>query len=174
MIGSQPITGKSDDPMKTRTFLSHLLVASGLLCAAAFQAVAQPAAGGGGPAGMLTQEQRTKMRETMQASQSELTPLNEKLAAAQKEAVKAALASNPDEKGLREKINAVAKIQADIAMLRFKGVKEIASTLTAEQKAQMDSNPGMAYNMLFGMGGRGGMGGGRRGGGGGGGGGGRN
>jgi Spy/CpxP family protein refolding chaperone len=154
--------------MKTRTFLTHLLVATGLLCGAAFQGVAQPAAGGGGARGMLTDEQRTKMRETMQASQNEFTPLNTKLAAAQKEAVKAALAANADERTVREKIEAVTKIQADIAMLRFKGVKQIASTVTEEQKTQMENNPGMAYNMLLGMGGgRGGMGGGRRGGGGG-------
>ena len=153
--------------MKTRTFLTHTLVAAGLLCAAAFQAVAQ-APGGGGPGGLLTQEQRTKMRETMQALQGDLSPLTNKLAVAQKEAVKAALAKDADEKTVRAKIEAVAKVQTDIAVLRLKAVKEIASTLTDEQKTQLDERPGMAYNMLFGgMGGMGGMGGGgRRGGGG--------
>jgi Spy/CpxP family protein refolding chaperone len=155
--------------MKTRTFLTHMLVAVGLLCAAAFQAIAQ-APGGGGPGGILTQEQRTKMRETMQAMQADLTPLTNKLAVAQKDAVKAALAKDADEKTVRAKIEAVAKVQTDIAVLRLKAVKEIASTLTAEQKAEMDARPGMAYNSLFGgMGGMGG-GGGRRGGTGGGGG----
>jgi Spy/CpxP family protein refolding chaperone len=153
--------------MKTRTFLTHILVAVGLLSAAAFQAVAQ-APGGGGPGGILTQEQRTKMRETMQALQADLTPLTNKLATAQKDAVKAALAKDADEKIVRAKIEAVAKVQTDIAMLRFKAVKEIASTLTEEQKTQLDARPGTAYNSLFGgMGGMGG-GGGRRGGGGGG------
>jgi len=118
---------------------------------------------------MLTQDQQTKMRESLQASQSELTPLSEKLAAAQKEAVKAALAANADAQTVRGKIDAVTKIQAEIAMLRFKGVKAIASTLTDEQKTQMENSPGRAYNQLFGAmgGGRGGMGGGRRNGGGG-------
>lgn len=153
--------------MKTRTFLASTLVAAGLLCAAPFHAVAQ--APGGGMGGMLTQDQRTKLRETMQASQTEMTQLTEKLAAAQKEALKAALAKNADEKVLRTKIEAVAKIQTDIALLRFKAVKEIAATITDEQKTQMETRPGMAYNMLMG-GGFGGMG--RRGGGGGGGGGG--
>ena len=113
--------------------------------------------------GMLTQDQRTKMREAMQASQSELTQLNEKLAAAQKEAVAAALAKDASEKTVRPKIEAVAKIQTDIAMLRLKGVKEIASTITDEQKTQMQERPGMGYNML--LGGFGGMGGGMGGGG---------
>jgi Spy/CpxP family protein refolding chaperone len=154
--------------MKTRTFLTHMLVAVGLLCAAAFQAVAQ-APGGGGPGGILTQEQRTKMRETMQAMQADLAPLTNKLAVAQKEAVKAALAKDADEKTVRAKIEVVARAQTDIAVLRLKAVKEIASTLTDEQKTQLAERPGMAYNMLFGgMGGMGG--GGRRGGGSGGGG----
>lgn len=156
--------------MKTRTFLTHIVVAAGLLCPVAFQAFAQAPGGGGGGGmmgGVLTQEQRTKLRESMQASQAELTPLTEKLVAAQKEALKAALAKTPDEKVVRAKIEAVAKIQTDIAMLRLKAVKEVASTITDEQKAQIEERPGMTYNMLLGS--FGGMGGpGRRGGGGGG------
>lgn len=151
--------------MKTRTFLTHLIVVAGLLGPAAFCGFAQ-APGGGGMGGMLTQEQRTKLRETMQASQDELAPLNTKLVAAQREALKAALAKEPDEKDVRAKIEAVAKIQTDIAMLRLKAVKEISPTLTDEQKTQMEERPGMLYNMLLGGGGMG-MGGGRRGGGGG-------
>jgi Spy/CpxP family protein refolding chaperone len=156
--------------MKPTTFLTQVIVAAGLLCAAASPAVAQ-APGGMGPGGVLTQEQRTKMRETMQALQADLSPLTNKLAIAQKDVVKAALAKDAEEKTVRATIETVAKIQTDIAMLRFKAVKEIASTLTDEQKTQLAARPGMAYNALFGgMGGMGG--GGRRGGGGGGGGGG--
>jgi Spy/CpxP family protein refolding chaperone len=81
-------------------------------------------------------------------------------------AVKAALAKDADEKTVRAKIEAVAKIQTDIAMMRLKAVQEIAPTLTDEQKTQMNERPGMAYGSLFG--GTVGMGsGGRRGGGGG-------
>lgn len=151
--------------MKTGTFLTHVVVAVGLLCPAAYQAAAQ-APGGGIRGGVLTQEQRTQLREAMQASRADLAPLIEKLNAAQKEALNAALAKNPDEKVVREKIEAVAKIQTDIAMLRFKSVKSVASTITDEQKAQIEERPGMTYMMLlgggFGMGGPGG----RRGGGG--------
>ncbi len=150
--------------MKTRTFLTHIVVAAGLLSVAAFQAAAQAP---GGMGGMLTQDQRAKLRESAQSA--ELTQLNEKLAAAQKEAVNAALAKDASEKTVRAKIEAVTKIQTEIAVLRFKAVKEISSTITDEQKTQMESRPGMAYQML--LGGFGGMmgGGGRRGGGGGGG-----
>ncbi len=152
--------------MKTRTFLTHLVVAAGLLAPAADQARAQAPGGGGG---VLTQEQRTQLRESMQSSQDALAPLNEKLAAAQKEVLKAALAKTPDEKVIREKVEAVGKIQTEIAMLRFKSVKGVVSTITDEQKTQIQERPGMTYMMLFG-GGFSGMGGpgGRRGGGGGG------
>lgn len=162
--------------MKTTTFLVPILVATGLLCVTALPAAAQ-APGGGGRGGILTQEQREKMRTSMQASQTQLTQLNEKLAAAQKEALTAMLAKDATEKTVQPKIEAVTKIQTEIALLRFKGVKEIVPTLTDEQKTQMQERPGMGYNMLVGgfggMMGGGGFGGagGRRGGGGGGGGG---
>lgn len=152
-------TAKPNDSMNTKMFLTQIVVAVSLLCAAAFQAVAQ-APGGGRPGGILTQEQRTKMRETMQAMQTDLSPLTNKLAVAQKDAVKAALAKDADAQAVRVKIEAVAKIQTDIAMLRLKAVKEVASTLTDEQKTQMEERPGMAYNSLFG--GMGFMGGGGR------------
>ncbi|MCX6905608.1 MAG: periplasmic heavy metal sensor [Verrucomicrobia bacterium] len=157
--------------MKIRMFLTPMMLAAGLLCAATFQSSAQ-APGGGGRGmggGMLTQEQRTKLSESMQAAQAELAPLNEKLAAAQKDALKTALAKDADPKAVRAKIEAVTKIQVEIGMLRLKALKDIAPTLTDEQKTQMETRPGMLYNML--LGGFGGMGGpgGRRGGGGGGG-----
>jgi Spy/CpxP family protein refolding chaperone len=114
--------------------------------------------------GVLTPDQMTKLREGMQASQEKLAPLNEKLAAAQKEALNAALAKDASENTVRPKVEAVAKIQTDIAMLRLKAVKEVAGTLTDEQKTQIQERPGGTYMMLLG----GGMGGGRRGGGGGG------
>ena len=105
----------------------------------------------------MTQEQRSAMRETMQAAQADLASLTNKLAVAQKDAVKAALAKDADEKTVRAKLEVVTKIQTDIAVLRFKAVKQIASTLTVEQKAQMDARPGTAYNSLFGGRGGGGV-----------------
>jgi len=149
--------------MKTSIFIKRMALITCLFVAAAFPAGAQPGPGGG-RGGRLTDEQRTKLREAMQSSQSEITQLNDKLAAAQKEAIKAALADKPDENTVRSKIEAVAKIQTDLAMLRFKGLKEIKSTFTDEQKTRMDDRPGMGYMMLFS--GFGGGGGGRRGGGG--------
>ena len=133
--------------MKTCLFIKQTALITSLLLAAAFQAIAQPGPGGG-MRGMLTEEQRTKLRDAMQANQSEMTQLTEKLTAAQKEAIKAALAEKPDESLVRSKVEAVAKIQTDIAMLRFKGIKEIK--FTDEQKSQMDERPFMGYMTMFG------------------------
>jgi Spy/CpxP family protein refolding chaperone len=160
--------------MKTRTFLKCLTVVAAMLCAATLQVVAQPGGGGGfgggrGMRGALTQEQMQQMRDALPADSADMTALTAKLTAAQKEAVDAALAKDATEANVKAKLEAVAKIQTDIAMLRYtKGVKPIAASITDEQKTQINEAPGGTYNQLFG----GGMGfGGRRGGGGGGGGG---
>ena len=139
--------------MKTGTLLKSVLLVAGLLCATGFQAVAQGAggAGGGGRGGMavLTTEQRQKMRDTIQA---DLTPLTEKLTAAQKDAAKAVL-SNASDDAIKAKLDAVNKIQADIALLRAKGVKAIASSLTADQKEQLENARDGGYTALLGGGG---------------------
>ena len=149
-----------------------------MLCAATFQAVAQPGGGGGGGGfgggfgggrGMvLTQDQMQQFRDATQAA-PEMADLRTKLQAAQKDAVDAALKKDATESDVRAKLEAVAKIQTDIAMVNYtKGVKAIAASVTDDQKTQIDAAPAGTYNMLFG-GGFGGGRGGRRGGGGGGG-----
>jgi Spy/CpxP family protein refolding chaperone len=153
--------------MKIKALVISLLLVVGLACAISFQATAQGQGGGfgGGARGMgmrgggLTQEQMTKISEAVQA---DMAALNTKLADAEKAAVTAALAKDATEASIKAKIDAVIKIQMEIAMLKFtKGVKAIASTITDEQKTQMDASPGTAYQQLFGSGGtRGGFGGG--------------
>ena len=152
--------------MKIRIFLKYTLLAAALVGASSLQLQAQADNPPRRPVGVLTQEQRTKMREAMDTA--EITKLAEKLAAAQKEAVKAALADNADEKSVRSKLEAVTKIQTDMMALRLKGVKAIASTLTDEQKTQLENAPGGGFMQLFSPMGGGGRGG-RRGGAGGGG-----
>jgi len=156
--------------MKTRTFLTGMAVAAGLLCATTFQVVAQPGGGGGGGGfggggggggrgGALTMEQMQGIQTALQDN-AEITALTEKLTAAQKEAVNAALAKDATEASVKAKVEAVNKIQTDIAMIRFnKGVKPMAASVTAEQKTQIDAAPAATYNTFFG-GGRGGRGGG--------------
>jgi Spy/CpxP family protein refolding chaperone len=166
--------------MKTVTFLKCLTVAAAMLCAATFQVAAQPGGGGGGfggggfrgMRGALNQDQMQQINDAMQGA-TELADLNTKLAAAQKDAVNAALAKDAKDEDVRAKLEAVAKIQTDIAMLRYtKAVKPIVSSITDDQKTEINNAPAGTYNQLFGGGF--GFGRGRRGGGGGGGGGGGN
>jgi enterochelin esterase-like enzyme/Spy/CpxP family protein refolding chaperone len=116
--------------------------------------------GGMGMPGMggnrgLTQDQTQKITE---AVQSEIGDLNTKLADAQKEAVRAALAKDETEASVKTKIEAVVAIQVKIAMLRYiKGVKPIAKDITEEQKMQLNNMGAQGYNQLF-VGGFGGMG----------------
>jgi Spy/CpxP family protein refolding chaperone len=167
--------------MKTRTFLKCITVAAAMLGAATFQVVAQPGGGGGGGFGggggggfgggrggfgLLTPEQMQTMNGALQ-DDSTLTDLETKLAAAQKDAVNAALAKDATEDSVKAKLQAVADIETQIAMERYKkGVKPVVASVTDEQKSQLEGMPNgrgytMAYNQLFG-GGRGGFG--RRGG----------
>ena len=114
------------------------------------------------------------MRDALPSDSADLAALNTKLTAAQKEAIDAALAKDATEASVKAKIEAVAKIQTDIAMLHYtKAVKPMAASVTDEQKTQIADAPAATYNQMFG-GGFGGGRGGRRGGGGGGGGGGAN
>ena len=182
--------------MKTRTFLTCLTLAVGL-ATTAYQASAQGGGGGGfggggggggfggggfggGRGGLLTPEQMTTLNDAVTADTA-LTDLNTKLAAAQKDAVNAALDTKATADSVKAKLQAVADIQTQIAMERYtKGVKPVVASITADQKTQLDAAPNgrgytQAYNQLFGggfgggRGGRGGRGGGGFGGGGGGG-----
>ena len=81
--------------------------------------------------------------------QTNFTALQDQLTAAQKDAVVAVLAKS-DDNTVRAKLEAVAKIQTDIAVLRYtKGVKALAATITADQKTAMNTTPAPAYDALF-------------------------
>ena len=129
--------------------------------------------GFGGGGGALTADQNSQLNAAVTNAQADLTPLQDKLAAAQKDVVTAVLA-NSDDATVRSKLEALSNIQTDIAMLRFnKGVTKIAATITDDQKTTINATPGPTYFALFGgtppapaFGGRGGGRGGRGGGGG--------
>ncbi len=136
-----------------------MAVLSSLLLGAGLQVLAQP--GPGGPGGVarfeLTAEQQAKVREARQASEDERAQLNQKLAAAQKEAIAAALAESPDEKTIRSKLETITKIQVELGLLNLKNYKDVK--FTPDQKEQLTSRGPLGYMVLFGLG-PGGMGGG--------------
>ena len=121
--------------------------------------------GGGGFGGPLTADQTGQLNNAIAAAQTNFTALQDQLTAAQKDVVVAALAKS-DDNTIRAKLEAVAKIQTDIAVLRFtKGVHALAPTITADQKTAISTTPAPAYDAFFvaaappGGGGRGGFGG---------------
>jgi hypothetical protein len=79
-----------------------------------------------------------------------MTDLMSKLAAAQQDAIQTALGKKSTDVELREKLEKVAKLQVDIAMLRYtKGIKDVDLSISNEQKNQLLEMPGFAYNQLF-------------------------
>ena len=121
--------------------------------------------------GFLDEEQRALLQESRQKHSEELTKLNEQIRVAQKALTAAVLADTLDEKIVREKSEAVAKIQVELDVLLAKMFAPVVPTLKPEQKEQMQNNPFFLRMMAGGMGGgmNGGPGGGRGFGGGGGG-----
>jgi hypothetical protein len=140
--------------MKTR-ILTFALAAAGLLCGVTFQAAAQQG-GGGGRGAILSQEDRTAVQE---ATREQLTKLRADLQAAQKAAVDAAMSEDAKDEDIKAKLEAVSKIQNEIALVNCKAVKKTVK-FTDEQKSRMKETPGIGYMTLFGGGGFGGRGGG--------------
>jgi len=118
---------------------------------------------GGGRAGINLDEQQLQLlREAMQKNQDQLAKLGEQLRAAQKELLLATIGEKYDEKIVRQKAEAVAKIQTDLTMLSCQALSTVAPTLKPEQRQELENSP-LAATMLTmggmrGMGGMGGMG----------------
>ena len=127
----------------TKTILVAALVAGSLLaCSTGVFAQAGGGGGrGGGRGGVLTPEQNQQIMTAVQGS-ADLTALTTKLAAAQKDAVNAALAPDATEASVRAKVEAVSAIQTDIAVMRYTvAVKPVVASITADQKTQIDTAP---------------------------------
>jgi Spy/CpxP family protein refolding chaperone len=86
------------------------------------------------------EKQRELLQEARQVNGDELRKLNEKLAEAQKEFVKAVVAEKYDEKIVREKADAIGKIQAEILALNGKAFATVSPTLKPEQRDSLEGN----------------------------------
>lgn len=140
------------------TLLAALLVSTPTVLAEDAAAPApRRAGGGGGGGGGAMQSMTDEQRQALQQVSEETKELNSKLSEARKELGGAIYAEKLDEKMIRDKAAAVAKIDADLYVARAKAFAKVRSKFTPEQIEAFKSNPG-------GMGGRGmgGGGGGRR------------
>ena len=128
--------------------------------------------GGGGMRGMagmgnfLDDQQMALLRENLQKQGDERNKIQNKMQEAQKALMQAVLAEKQDDAVLREKADAVAKLQGELTVLMAKAFAPVIPTLKPEQRDTLEKSP-FVLNMLGGMGGgmgRPGMGGGGRGG----------
>lgn len=105
--------------------------------------------GGFGGGFMLDEKQREVMREAMQNHREDLARLNERLRQAQRELAEALLAEKQDQATIRQKAEAVAKVEVELTMVRAKVIAAVAPTLRPEQRQQFIENP-FALNVLMG------------------------
>lgn len=89
----------------------------------------------------LSEEQRTSMREAMDASRKEARPLEEKMRAARRDLQEAIHAEKLDEQLIRDKAAEIGKLEGDLAVIRAKAISKIHPPLTREQLARMKNMP---------------------------------
>ena len=103
-----------------------------------FQGRGGPGGGGGGLG--LDEKQIQLYRDASEKNSDELRKLDDKLRVAQKELIQAVIAENYEDKIVREKAEAVAKIQTEITVLRAKALSSVAPTLKPEQREVLETS----------------------------------
>jgi len=82
---------------------------------------------------ILTEEQRASFRQAMENQREAVRELEQKSAEARRELMEAALVDKFDEGNVRQKLNALMKVDADLTMVRIKALSKMEPALTAEQ-----------------------------------------
>ena len=83
--------------------------------------------------GVLTDEQRESFRQAMRAQRKEVGALDAELRTARTELFDAGIAGTFDEAEVRQKAMAVANLEADLAVLRFKAISRVQPPLSPDQ-----------------------------------------
>lgn len=98
-----------------------------------------PPMGGGAAGGLgrvalvLTPEQRTSLREASEEDRDRVRQLNEQLRAARKAVAEASFAKEFNEDNLRAKLDAAAKLDTELAIIRARTLASIEPPLSDEQ-----------------------------------------
>ncbi len=105
---------------------------------------------GGGPASNFNfdDKQRELLQEARQGGNDELRKLNDKLAEAQKDYVKVVVAEKYEESTVREKADAIGRIQAQILALNGKSFAVVSPTLKPEQREAFEGNTRIAIGII--------------------------
>jgi Spy/CpxP family protein refolding chaperone len=91
--------------------------------------------------GVLTEEQRSSFRQAMEGERQKVRELEQKSGEARRELMEAGLVDKFDEAKVREKLNALMKVDADLTMIRIKALSKIEPKLSAEQLEKLRSAP---------------------------------
>jgi Spy/CpxP family protein refolding chaperone len=86
---------------------------------------------------VLTEDQRESMRSIMASQRDAMQETQEKMRVARKELLKATLADHFDEAVVRAKAMAVAKLEADLTVLRAKALSQVQPPLSDAQIEQI-------------------------------------
>ena len=89
---------------------------------------------------VLTEEQRSSMREAMAADREKIRALEQKMRESRKELFELGLRDKFDEAAVREKATEAAKLDAEMTVLRVKDISIIRPPLTAEQIEKIKSS----------------------------------
>ena len=87
----------------------------------------------------LTQEQKQKIEELHKAFIKDIQPLRNQLRSERFALMSLKTANNPDQKAINAKIDALAKLRADIEKKQVAHRLQIRSLLTDEQKAALEA-----------------------------------
>ncbi|MBC7185767.1 MAG: Spy/CpxP family protein refolding chaperone [Calditrichaeota bacterium] len=90
----------------------------------------------------LTDEQKQKIEQLHQAFLKEIQPLRNQLRSERFALMSLKTANNPDQKAINAKIDALAKLRADLEKKQVAHRLQIRNLLTDEQKAVFDARPG--------------------------------
>jgi len=82
---------------------------------------------------VLTEDQRDSMRQAMESQREKMRETQEKIRNARKALMTAALADDFKDDVVRAKALEVAKLEADVTVLRLKALSEVQPALSKEQ-----------------------------------------
>ena len=91
--------------------------------------------------GVLTDEQRSSLREIIEGQRAQMRELEEKLRDARKDLLEAGLSEKFDEEGLRHKAMAAARLEAEMTVLRAKAFSQLRPRLSADQIEKIKKAP---------------------------------
>lgn len=106
-----------------------------------------PPMGGGAAGGLgrvaivLTPEQRTSLRDASEEDRDKVRQLNEQLRSARRAVAEASFAKEFNEDTLRAKLEAAAKIDSELAIIRARALASIEPPLSDEQIEQLKNPP---------------------------------